>query len=112
MVMEDRPMETKDELMKNTAEDMDLPVPSVSSSPPRYYRRQLHIDHGNLWVLSYPLVLLSLSLLWQNPSWLRKKIKKRMEKKSTDKRQNIRLGMQRAPLRGEKRRLVNLAEWC
>lgn len=74
-------METKDELMKNTAEDMDLPVPSVSSSPPRYYRRQLHIDHGNLWVLSYPLVLLSLSLLWQNPSWLRKKIKKRMEKK-------------------------------
>lgn len=47
-VMEDRPMEKKDGLMKNRAEYMNLPVPSVSSSPPRYYRRQLHIDHGNL----------------------------------------------------------------
>lgn len=36
--MEDWSMETKYELMKNTEEYMDMPVPSVTSSPLRYYR--------------------------------------------------------------------------
>ncbi len=31
LVMEDKPMDTKDELMKNAVEHMDLAVPSVSS---------------------------------------------------------------------------------